>query len=89
MGCAPAGNPEEGRMHVPVSSHAAAKTRLAACSLTSQPRGWQGILETAHRTSRRYERTPRACITSSFRAIWAACQTPGSKVSTGRELQPR
>jgi hypothetical protein len=39
MGCAPAGSPEEGRVLFPVSSHAAAKTRRAAHSLKSQPRG--------------------------------------------------
>jgi len=32
---------------------------------------WQGILETTHRTSRLYEQTRRACITSSFRALCA------------------
>ena len=42
----------------PVSSHAAAEIRWAACSLESQPTRWQGILETTHRTSRRYEQNP-------------------------------
>ena len=37
---------------------------------------WQGILETTHRTSRRYEQTRRACITSSFRAICARTRSP-------------
>jgi len=73
IGRAPAGRPEWGRVLVPVSSHAVAETRRAACSLESQPQRWQGTLETTHRTSRRYERTLRACLTSSFRAFCRRC----------------
>jgi hypothetical protein len=69
MGYAAAGNPEEGRMLVPVSSHAVTEIRWEPVRSKANRERWQGILETAHRTPRRYEQTRRACITSSFRAF--------------------
>ena len=42
---------------------------------------WQGILETAHRTPRRYGKTRRACITSSFRAFGAGAVRRGTGYS--------
>ena len=68
MGDAAAGNPEERcrscfeprRSRNPVGGLFARKPTA---------KQWQGILETAHRTPRRYGKTRRACITSSFRAI--------------------
>jgi hypothetical protein len=54
----------------PVSSHTAAETRQVVAFAQKPTRGQQGILETTHRTSRRYEHHPRVRITSSFTAIW-------------------
>ena len=65
----PAGSPEEG---VPFLFRATPKPRSSGRTVRSKANRerWQGILETAHRTPRRYGNTRRACITSSFRAIW-------------------
>jgi Mrp family chromosome partitioning ATPase len=67
----------------PVSSHTAAETRQVVASLRSQPNRWQGILETTHRTSRRYENNPRVRIRSSFRAICVRRRRRATTVSEG------
>src|SRR4051812_11808676 len=65
---AAAGNPEE--IECTVLFRATPQPRPGRGSLRSEAnQRWQGILETTHRTSRRYEQHPRVRIRSSFRAI--------------------
>ena len=70
-GNAAAGNPEE--IECSVLFRATPQPRSGRWSVRSKAnQRWQGILETTHRTSRRYEQHPRVRIRSSFRAIWRA-----------------
>ena len=55
---------------VSVTFRATPQPRPGRWSLRSEAnQRWQGILETTHRTSRRYEQHPRVRIRSSFRAL--------------------
>ena len=71
----------------PVSSHTAAET--GRWSLRSQAnQRWQGILETTHRTPRRYEHRLRVRITSSFRAICVRARPRARSLCRGATAFP-
>jgi hypothetical protein len=74
QGDATAGEPEEGSMPGPVSSHTAAEIRRTAPSLGSRPAGGQGILETRppdpNDATEHPQRVPPIIIQGIMRRWW-------------------